>query len=69
MTRRDRSVVFRLSHAEYAELQARAGAAGQSISVWLREQVLSGDRIAELERRIEALERQRPALTYRSHTA
>ena len=56
MTRRDRTVIFRVSGAEYAELQARAGAASQSISVWLREQVLRGDRIAELERRIEALE-------------
>lgn len=58
MTNRDRTVIFRVSRQEYADLQSRAGAAGQSLSVWLREQVLRGDRIAELERRIEALEAQ-----------
>jgi hypothetical protein len=63
--RRDRTLVFRLNQAEYDRLVAAARSRGdRSVSEFIRIAVLGaiggsgGDRVQELEQRIQRLEKQ-----------
>ena len=56
--RRDRSTIFRLTEAEYAQLEAAARAAGaRSVSDYIRGAVLAQMAGGTLTERVEAIER------------